>query len=274
MEQPSSDFAPRYGPWGLVLGASEGLGAAYAHELARRGVHVVVAARRPAPLADVAAALHDEHGVDACPVTADLGAPDLLDRLRAVTDGLDVGVVIHNGTADFIGPFEDEGHDDALHQVAVNVTSVLAVCDHYGRPMVERGHGGVILMSSGAGVAGTAGLAVYSATKAFQLTLAQALHLEWRSRGVDVLGVAGPAIDTPNFRRSFDHDPDALPHPPVAPEMVAREVVDALGQEMELMPGPGRDGYALLSAMPRVDQARMLSRQFLSTARDAGVSPG
>ncbi len=40
------------------------------------------------------------------------------------------------------------------------------------------------------------------------------------------------------------------------------------------MPGPGRDGYALLSAMPRVDQARMLSRQFLSTARDAGVPPG
>jgi short-subunit dehydrogenase len=124
-------------------------------------------------------------------------------------------------------------------------------------------------MSSGAGVAGTAGLAVYSATKAFQLTLAQALHLEWRDQGVDVLGVVGPAIDTPTFRRSFDHDPDALPHPPVAPDVVAREVLDALGREIEMMPGPAnREGYQLLSAMPRVDQAQMLSASFSAASRD------
>ena len=125
-------------------------------------------------------------------------------------------------------------------------------------------------MSSGAGVAGTAGLAVYSATKAFQLVLAQALHEEWRSLGVDVLGVVGPAIDTPTFRRSFDHDPDALPHPPLPPEVVATEVLDALGRDMEMMPGDAnREGYQLLSAMPRVDQAQMLSASFTAAARDA-----
>jgi len=273
MDQSSAEFAGRYGPWGLVLGASEGLGAAYAHELARRGLNVVVAARRAEPLAGVAAALRDEHGVDARSVAVDLGAPDLVARLRRAPDGLDVGLVIHNGTADFIGRFVEEGYDDAQHQVAVNVLSVLAVCDHYGGPMVARGRGGVILMSSGAGVAGTAGLAVYSATKSFQLTLAQALHEEWRADGVDVVGVVGPAIDTPNFRRSFDHDPDALPHPPLAPEIVAREVVDALGQTMELMPGEvNHAGYEVLSAMPRMDQARALSARFRATSRDPKVS--
>jgi short-subunit dehydrogenase len=273
MDQSSADFAGRYGPWGLVLGASEGLGAAYAHELARRGLSVVVAARRAEPLASVAAALRGEHGVDARSVAVDLGAPDLVSRLRGVTDGLDVGLVIHNGTADFIGRFVEEGYDDAQHQVAVNVLSVLAVCDHYGGPMVARGRGGVILMSSGAGVAGTAGLAVYSATKSFQLTLAQALHEEWRADGVDVVGVVGPAIDTPNFRRSFDHDPDSLPHPPLPPEIVAREVVDALGQTMELMPGEvNHAGYEVLSAMPRMDQARTLSASFRATSRDPKVS--
>jgi short-subunit dehydrogenase len=273
MDQSSAEFAGRYGPWGLVLGASEGLGAAYAHELARRGLNVVVAARRAEPLAGVATALRDEHGVDARSVAVDLGAPDLVARLCRATDGLDVGLVIHNGTADFIGRFVEEGYDDAQHQVAVNVLSVLAVCDHYGGPMVARGRGGVILMSSGAGVAGTAGLAVYSATKSFQLTLAQALHEEWRADGVDVVGVVGPAIDTPNFRRSFDHDPDSLPHPPLAPEIVAREVVDALGRTMELMPGEvNHAGYEVLSAMPRMDQARALSAQFRATSRDPKVS--
>ena len=138
--------------------------------------------------------------------------------------------------------------------------------------MVEQGRGGIVLMGSGAGVAGTAGLAVYSATKSFQLTLAQALHEEWRHRGVDVLGVVGPAIDTPNFRRSFDHDPDQLPQKPMAPEQVALDVLDALGDEMEIMPGAGnRAGYAFLSALPRVEQARMLSASFATVAgRSAG----
>ena len=211
--------------------------------------------------------------------------------MRAVTDELEVGLVVFNATGSFVGEFLDEGHDDARTQVAINVTAPLAVCDHFGRAMVERGRGGIVLMGSGAGVAGTAGLAVYSATKSFQLTLAQALwddaelatfatllgkfatalerDLETtrRQRGVDVLGVVGPAIDTPNFRRSFDHDPDQLPQKPMAPEQVAVDVLDALGEEMEIMPGAGnREGYAFLSALPRVEQARMLSANFAAAA--------
>ncbi len=263
----STSFVNRYGPWGVVLGASEGLGEAYAREVAARGLNVVVAARRAEPLAEVARVVQDDYGVDAVPVVVDLAAAGCLDALRAATDGLDVGLVVFNATGSFVGEFLDEGHDDALTQVAINVNAPIAVCDHFGRPMVERGRGGIVLMGSGAGVAGTAGLAVYSATKSFQLTLAQALHEEWRHRGVDVLGVVGPAIDTPNFRRSFDHDPDQLPQKPMAPEQVALDVLDALGEEMEIMPGAGnREGYAFLSALPRVEQARMLSASFAAAA--------
>ncbi len=267
--RPGAAFAEHYGPWAVVLGASEGLGAAYADEVARRGVNVVVAARRAGPLGAVADALRADHGVDARPAVVDLADPGSLAALRAVTDPVDVGLVIYNGAGAFVGPFLDEGHEHAREQVRVNVTTLLAVVDHFARPMVTRRRGGFVLMSSGAGVAGTAGLAVYSATKSFQLTLAQALHEEWRAEGIDVLGVVGPAIDTPTFRRSFDHDPDALPHPPLAPDVVAREVLDALGRDMEMMPGTAnREGYQLLSAMPRVDQAQMLSASFTAASRD------
>jgi short-subunit dehydrogenase len=263
-------FRERYGPWGIVLGASEGLGEAYARDAARRGLNVVVAARRSAPLDAVAQSLRADYGVESVPVVCDLTAPGCVDTLRAATEPLEVGLVVYNGTTAFIGPFLDEPPEHAQEQVAINVSTVLAVCEHYGRAMVDRGRGGVVLMSSGAGVAGTAGLAVYSATKAFQLTLAQALHTEWRDRGVDVLGVVGPAIDTPNFRRSFDHDPDALPHAPLPPDEVAREVLDALGEEMEIMPGePNREGYRFLSALPRVEAARLLSSSFRATSRQA-----
>ena len=263
-------FRERYGPWAVVLGASEGLGEAYARDAARRGLNVVVAARRSGPLTAVARSVHDDLGVDGVPVVCDLTAPDCLDTLRAATEPLEVGLAVFNATDSYLGPFLDEPPGHALQQVAINVAAVLGVCEHFGRAMVARGRGGVVLMGSGAGVAGTAGLAVYSATKSFQLTLAQALHLEWKDLGVDVLGVVGPAIDTPNFRRSFDHDPDTLPHPPLPPDEVARDVLDALGQEMEIMPGAAnREGYRFLSALPRVEQAQMLSASFTAAGRAA-----
>ena len=260
-------FNQQYGPWAVVLGASEGLGEAYADELAIRGVNVVVAARRSEPLHQVADRLRQSHGVDSRVAVLDLAAENMMATLRAVTDDVEVGLVIYNATGHFIGPFVDEPLDHALDQVAINVRGPIAVCQHFARPMLARGHGGCVLMGSGAGVAGTAGLAIYSATKAFILTLAQALHLEWQDQGVDVLGVVAPAMDTPSFRRQYDHDPTSLPNPPLPPAQVAREVLDALGAEMEMMPGQaGRQGYAMLSALPRIEQARMLSARFAGTS--------
>jgi short-subunit dehydrogenase len=259
-------FEDRYGPWSLVLGASEGLGEAYADELASRGVNVVVAARRAALLHDVADRIHSTHGVETRAAVLDAASENVVQTLRAATDDVDVGLVIYNATSHFIGPFLDEPFDHALEQVAVNVRGLIAVCQHFARPMLARGRGGLVFMGSGAGVAGTAGLAMYSATKAFGLTLAQALHLEWRDQGVDVLGVIAPAMDTPTFRRQYNADPTSLPEPPLAPAQVAREVLDALGDEMEMMPGKAYgQGYTLLSALPRIEQARMLSARFANT---------
>jgi short-subunit dehydrogenase len=62
----------RYGPWAVIAGASEGIGAAFATATARAGLNIVLAARRPAPLAALAASLRDEHGVQALPVSVDL----------------------------------------------------------------------------------------------------------------------------------------------------------------------------------------------------------
>jgi len=270
-ELDTDSFPGRYGPWAVVLGASEGLGEAFARDAARRGLHVVVAARRAGPVESVAASLRADFGVDARAVVLDLASPDFLAALRPVTDDVDVGLVVFNGAGSFVGPFLDEGRDHAAQQVAINVEAPIACCDHFGRSMVERGRGGIVLMGSGAGVAGTAGLAVYSATKAFMLVLAQALHGEWRPRGVDVLGVVGPAIDTPTFRRSFEHDPDQLPHPALSPDEAAVEILDSLGAEMEIMPGAANhDGYRLLSAMSRIDQAQTLSASFAAAQGSGG----
>ena len=94
--QRDTEFLARYGDWAVIAGASEGLGRAFAEALAARGLNLVIAARRKAPLEAAALELRERHGVDVQPLALDLAAPDVLDRLRAETDQRDVGLLVYN----------------------------------------------------------------------------------------------------------------------------------------------------------------------------------
>src|ERR1700730_9571954 len=95
--------------------------------------------------------------------------------------------------------------------------------------MIGRGRGGVVLMSSGAGLAGCPYHAPYAASKAFDLVLGESLSSEWRRHGVDVMSVIGPAMDTPTYRASIPPEVLAVTPPAIAPHLVVEEVLGALG---------------------------------------------
>jgi NAD(P)-dependent dehydrogenase (short-subunit alcohol dehydrogenase family) len=80
-------FTSAYGPWALVAGGSDGLGAAFADELARRGLNLVLAARRAGKLGETAAALRGAHGVEVETVAADLASADAIEVIAAATAG-------------------------------------------------------------------------------------------------------------------------------------------------------------------------------------------
>jgi short-subunit dehydrogenase len=249
-------FAEKYGPWAVVLGASEGLGEAFARGIASRGVKVVVAARRAEPLQRVA----DDLGVEARSIALDLAAADFLDGLRSGTDDLEVGLVIYNAAAAYVGEFEDQTLDSMRAIVDVNCWGPLAVCEHFGAPMVRAGRGGIVLMSSGAGLAGSPYNAAYSASKAFDLMLGESLWAEWRERGVDVMSVIGPAIDTPTFRAMTPPEAIAAMPPAMTPEAVAEEVLDAIGSGPSFVPGENnRQGIAILGSLPRQKQVEAMA---------------
>src|SRR3954452_5024953 len=86
-------FAERYGPWALVLGASHGIGAAFAREIAGHGVNLVMVARPDDGLDEAAARIRDDVGVEVRALEVDLIADDMLDHLAAGTDALDLGLV-------------------------------------------------------------------------------------------------------------------------------------------------------------------------------------
>ena len=248
------DLMKNCGPWALVLGASEGLGEAWAREAAARGLSVVLVARRADALEQVATAIAADHGVGTRTVQADVGAEYLVETLARATGDLEVGLVIYNATAGHIGTFLEQDPGHAQLMVDVNCRGPLRIAHHYGRAMRDRGRGGIILMSSGAALAGGPGNAVYAASKAFDLVLGEGLSREFRAFGVEVLSIIGPAIDTPNFWRE-NPSVDGMVAPPMNPAELVREAYAQLGEVSSWIPGETwRAGLSALLTLPREQQ--------------------
>jgi uncharacterized protein len=233
----SGAFRDRYGPWALVAGASEGLGAAFAEELARRGVHVALVARREGALREIADGIEREHGVETRVNAADLAERAALERVLDETRALDLGLLVYNAAYSLTGPFWDYGVEAHLQEIDVNVRGPLVLAHGVGARLRERGRGGILLMSSMAGFQGSAMLSHYAATKAYNVVLGEGLWDELRGDGVDALVCAAGATRTPNYARSLPAAGD-LPYVPMQePEAVAREALDALGRGPLRIPG-------------------------------------
>jgi short-subunit dehydrogenase len=225
-----TSFVERYGPWAVVAGASEGIGASFSRKLAARGLNLVLVARRAAPLEELAAQLRDEHRVEVKVQPLDLGSDDIVSDMAALTASLDVGLMIYNAAYSSRGAFLDIDVEEHLNAVRINVQGPLRLSHYFGRRFVERGKGGIILMSSMGGFHGMAMFASYAATKAYNTILAEGLWRELGRHGVDVLGcVAGPTL-TPSYESVTERIPTRGPARPMPPDDVAEQALRDLGQ--------------------------------------------
>jgi short-subunit dehydrogenase len=192
----------RYGPWAVIAGGSEGVGSAFADQLATAGVNLVLVARKPGPLRETAEAAR-AHGVQVRTVEVDLVRPDALTRIREVTDGLDVGLLVFNAGANSYGhEFVTSDLERVRGVVDLNVTAQLSLCHHFGAQLRDRGRGGILLVGSLAGYLGQADMSIYSATKAFGRVFAEGLWLELAEHGVDVLELVLGVTRTPAMARA------------------------------------------------------------------------
>jgi short-subunit dehydrogenase len=188
--------------WAVVAGASEGLGEAFARAFAARGQPVVVVARRAEKLEATAAALRAASGVEVRAVPCDLGDAAAVGELAAALAGLDVGTVVYNAALAPQGPFAAARLEVLLAAVDVNVRGPLLLLHALAPGLRARGRGEVVLLSSLAGLQGAPRLAVYAATKAFLVVLAESLWAEWRGAGVNVVVTIAGATRTPGYLRS------------------------------------------------------------------------
>jgi hypothetical protein len=226
-------FREKYGPYALVAGGSYGLGGAFAEALAARGSNLVLLARDETRLQETAARLRDAHSVDVIAIAVDLADFDTVKkRIAALT--VDIGLLVYDAAYAPIGRFEDATDDRLALAVAVNVQAPLLLTKLLSDPMIERGRGGIILMSSLAGSQGSPNIAAYAATKSFNAILAEGLWSELRPRGVDVLACMAGAILTPGYQQAESAKP--APGTMEAAD-VAEQTLNALGKGPIVIPG-------------------------------------
>jgi short-subunit dehydrogenase len=253
------EFHQRYGPWAVVAGASEGLGQAWAHLLAERGLNLVTIARRIEPLQRDAQLIRRRYRVEVRPVAMDLASRELASQFDAAIAGLDIGLLIYNAGYWVISEFTATSLDDHLRMLDVNCRGPLTLADRLVPRLKARGRGGIVLMSSMSGFQGSALLSTYAATKAFDTVLAEGLWAELRSSGIDVLACAAGAMATPGF---YQVTPEGKQDKamPMRPEAVAREALEALGRKPTHVAGwAPRLANRLASVMTRKQRTRFFS---------------
>ena len=182
----------------LVTGASAGIGAEIARELAARGHGLVLVARRKQRLDALADELAAAHGIRTETIACDLSKSAPRARLpgRLAELGLEVEILVNNAGFATSGPFYEADPERELEQVRVLVEAVVALTSGFVPPMVRRGRGALLNVSSTAGMQPLPYSAGYSAAKAYVLTFSEALHYELRGHGVTVTALAPGPVET------------------------------------------------------------------------------
>ncbi|MEM8750737.1 MAG: SDR family NAD(P)-dependent oxidoreductase [Pseudomonadota bacterium] len=221
---------PHFGPWAIVTGASSGIGTAFAHALAAQRYNIVLVGRRADALAVVADRLQDDHEIKTRTIIADLSDDGFLKKIRKETDDLDIGLLISNAGGDVMGALLKVELDDLTRMLHLNTRSHLELAHHFGRRFIERAYGGILLVSSTAGLQGTPYLGNYAGAKAYLLNLGSALNYELRDTRIHTTVLLPGPTTTPGLTQRNDIPLDTLPAPQMTAEAVVREGLAALAR--------------------------------------------
>jgi short-subunit dehydrogenase len=226
----------RYGGYALVTGAARGIGRAFASHLAADGFNLLLVDREENEVATLATALQTEHGIEAHALVCDLAEPGLVAKAQQWAEDFEVGLLVNNAGISILDPFFDISLDDHMATLNLNCRATLVLTHVIGKTMVERGRGGIIVVSSASGMSGSPYFCHYAATKGYGLNLAAGLWSELEGSGVDVLAVCPGMTNTkPVQDQNLGKD---LPFyiPLTGPEPVALGALRTLGKQPTLVP--------------------------------------
>ena len=216
------------GNWALITGASAGIGRAFATELAAGGTNIVLVARRRDRLEELAAQLVAQGGVRAEICASDLANPEAPEKIMnfARANGIEIDLLINNAGFGAYGEYPKVELSRQLEMVNVNISLVMRMTHVFAQPMMERRRGDILIVSSTAAFQPVPYMAVYAATKAFDLHFAEAIAEEMSAYGIRVCALC-PGSTVSEFH-SVAREPKRIQRRQETAEKVARTGLEAL----------------------------------------------
>lgn len=187
--------------WALITGASSGIGAEFARQLAARGMHLILVARREELMQALAQELFTAHGTKTEVIPEDLGDPQAPARLISEIErrGREIELLVNNAGFGYVSEIETSDLARVMQLVQLNIAALTELTYRVLPGMMQRGHGGIINVSSVAGFQPVAYMGPYAASKAYVLHFTESLWAEAREKGVTVTALCPGTTRTDFF---------------------------------------------------------------------------
>ncbi len=221
-----------YGEWAIVTGATSGIGRELTLHLASAGFNLVLISRSLNDLQEFEIYLKKHESIDVRIIATDVSDESGIDKIIEGCSDLNVGLLIASAGFGTSGKFIDSDLNTEINMLRVNCEALLHLCHHFSKKFVRQKRGGIILLSSMLAFQGTPYSANYGATKAYVLALAEALAIELKPHGVDVLAaVPGPVESRFSARANMKMSMF------MKPAQVGLPILRALGCKSVILPG-------------------------------------
>src|SRR3984893_10895320 len=247
----------RFGPWALVTGASSGIGAEFARQIAAAGINLALVARREALLNEVGRHITRDFGVQFRVLTMDLSQEGFIVPLAEGTKDLDIGLVVSNAGTGNSGEFLKLNRQLLEETLRLNTMSHLDIAHYFGRKLAERKRGGLILVGAMGAENGVPCMANDGGAKAYVHSLGEALHYEFKALGVYVTVLAAVFTNTAVLEK-FGFDPKTMPLKPMSVEQCVSEGLRGLSKNRSRIV-PGRLNRVMNALVPASRARKMLA---------------
>ena len=258
----TANFSSRYGPWALVTGASAGIGREFARQLAGNGLNLILVSRSEERLEQLGEDLVATHPISVRTIPIDLGRAGATEVLEEATADLEIGLLVNNAGVETHGAFLKSSLEAENALLRLNVVRPMELAHVFGQKMARRAKGGILFVSSTLGYQAVPNFANYASSKAYVLSLGEALHFELKKKGVDVT-VLSPGLTDTAMANGMDRvDFSKLPFPLMDVQPVVRTALHGLGRRPSVIPGAINNimGFLGKRLFSRGSNARMFSK--------------
>ena len=227
----------RYGNWALVAGAAEGIGEGFASVLAACGFNIILIDINVVAMHELALRIEQKYHVETLELQLDLSVPDAAELCMKAVMSIDCRLMVYVAAYSRVCRFSELDPSELDNFLSLNIRTMLYLVHGFSKRLISTGKtGGIILVSSLAGLIGPQYVATYAASKAFSIRLTEALHDELKDNGIDITVCCAGTVSTPTFWKSKPNFDKIKPYFMQADD-VAGYAIRSLGKKIICIPG-------------------------------------